>query len=525
MNLPKLFEDRMRNLLGEEEYKEYLKCYTKPHYGGLRVNSLKSTPEDFEKICPYSIKRIPWVKNGFYYDTGDQPSKHPYYYAGLYYIQEPSAMTPASLLPINKGDKVLDICAAPGGKSTELGAKLGGEGLLVSNDISNSRAKALLKNIELFGIRNALVVSEAPNKLAQYFPEYFDKILIDAPCSGEGMFRKSPAIMKNWEQYGVDYYNKLQKEIILFGASMLKPGGYMLYSTCTFSPEENEGTITYLLDQYPEFRVVNAIPDEQVQKDLGLSFEGFDFGKPEWVEGSEGREELKNCIRLWPHRIDGEGHFVTLLCKEKLNNQDIVVLKDDEIIPSEADTAFNYDEEHYGDGSGSKSFNKKKASKQKYTKDNAISKASMNNTSTLKKAVNTLSEEALEFIKELQCPIDYNQIVVRDERVYLLPEGLPNLNGLRVLRQGLLLGEMKKQRFEPSQALANSLKITEYNKIIRMSLDDPNVIRYLKCESINLNKDYSDGWYLVCVEEYPLGWLKITKNNVKNKYLPGWRWV
>lgn len=490
MNLPKLFEDRMRELLGEDEYQEYLQCYSKPHFGGLRANTLKSTPEEFEKICPYSMKRIPWVKNGYYYDTELQPSKHPYYYAGLYYIQEPSAMTPASLLPINPGDKVLDICAAPGGKSTELGAKLEGEGLLVSNDISNSRAKALLKNIELFGIRNALVVSEAPNKLAQYFPEYFDKILIDAPCSGEGMFRKSPAIMKNWEQYGVDYYNKLQKEIILFAASMLKPGGYMLYSTCTFSPEENEGTISYLMEQCPEFHVVNAIPDEKTQKELKLSYEGFDFGKPEWVNG---KEELKHCIRLWPHKINGEGHFVTLLYKDKTEN--------------------------IGDLADVKSADAKSLSNKQ------TSKVSYNNASNLKKSANAFSDETLEFIKQLKFPIDQNQLVVREDRVYLLPQGLPDLKGLRILRQGLLLGEMKKQRFEPSQALANALKITDYDKVIRFAVDDPIVIRYLKCESIELNQDYQDGWYLICVEQFPLGWVKIVKNNLKNKYLPGWRWV
>jgi NOL1/NOP2/sun family putative RNA methylase len=472
MNLPKLFEDRMRKLLGEE-YEEYLQCYSKPHFGGLRVNTMKITPEEFEKICPFSIKRIPWVKNGYYYDTEEQPSKHPYYYAGLYYIQEPSAMTPASLLPIERGDKVLDICAAPGGKSTELGARLNGEGLLVSNDISNSRAKALLKNIELFGIRNALIVSEAPNKLTEYFPEYFDKILIDAPCSGEGMFRKSPAIMKNWEQYGVDYYNKLQKEIILFAAKMLKPGGYMLYSTCTFSPEENEGTISFLMDQHPEFHVVNAIPDEQTRKELGLSYEGFDSGKPEWIGG---KEELKNCLRLWPHKINGEGHFVTLLHKE------------------------NKESGQYSDRVSS-------------------------GIITQGKSKNLLSDEALEFLKDLKFPVRQEQLVVREERVYLLPEGLPDLKGLRILRQGLLLGEMKKQRFEPSQALANALKPSDYDKIIRFQVNDPNVIRYLKCESIEPEGTYSDGWYLVCVEDFPLGWMKIAKDTYKNKYLPGWRWV
>jgi NOL1/NOP2/sun family putative RNA methylase len=468
MNLPKLFEDRMRTLLGEE-YEAYLQCYNKPHFGGLRVNTLKSTPEEFEKICPFSVNRIPWVWNGYYYDTQEQPSKHPYYYAGLYYIQEPSAMTPASLLPIEKGDKVLDICAAPGGKSTELGAKLGGEGLLVSNDISNSRAKALLKNIELFGIRNALVTSEAPNKLVDYFPEYFDKILIDAPCSGEGMFRKSPAIMKNWEQYGVDYYNKLQKEIIIFAARMLKPGGFMLYSTCTFSPEENEGTIAYLLEEYPEFEVVNAIPKEELQKELGISYEGFDYGKPEWVNG---KEELKHCIRLWPHKINGEGHFITLL--HKRNEGESNSVKD---IGSPA------------------------------------------------KPKNSLSDEAIEFFKQLKFPIKQEQLVVHEDRVYLLPEGLPNLKGLRILRQGLLLGEMKKQRFEPSQALASAMTISDYDKLIQLSVEDPNVIRYLKCEAIELEGDYEDGWYLVCVENHPLGWIKVAKNNFKNKYLPGWRWM
>ncbi len=474
MNLPKLFEDRMKKLLGDE-YEEFLQCYTKPHFGGLRVNTQKITPEEFEKICPFSIKRIPWVWNGYYYDLSEQPSKHPYYYAGLYYIQEPSAMTPASLLPISKGDKVLDICAAPGGKSTELGAKLCGEGLLVSNDISNSRAKALLKNIELFGIKNALILSEAPNKLVQYFPEYFDKILIDAPCSGEGMFRKSPAIMKNWEQYGVDYYNKLQKEIILFAARMLKPGGYMLYSTCTFSPEENEGTISYLLEQYPEFNVVNSIPDEKLQKELGISYEGFGHGKPEWVDGIQGKEELKNCLRLWPHKMNGEGHFVTLLHKSS-------------------------DGENVRENTSYRS-------------------------STQGKPKNNLSEEALDFIKTLKIPIRQELLEVREDRLYLLPEGLPSLKGLRILRQGLLLGEMKKQRFEPSQALASSFTIEDYDKIIRFQADDPNVIRYLKCESIEPEGNYSDGWYLVCVENYPLGWLKVAKNNYKNKYLPGWRWV
>jgi NOL1/NOP2/sun family putative RNA methylase len=488
MNLPRLFEDRMRRLLGEE-YEEYLQCYSQPHYGGVRVNTLKLSPEEFEKLCPFPIQRIPWIRNGYYYDSKEQPARHPYYYAGLYYIQEPSAMTPASLLPINPGDKVLDICAAPGGKSTELGARLSGEGLLVSNDISNSRAKALLKNIELFGIRNALVLSEAPNKLYDYFPEYFDKILIDAPCSGEGMFRKSPVIMKNWEQYGVEYYHKLQKEIILFAARMLKPGGLMLYSTCTFSPEENEGTIAYLLEQFPEFHVVNAIPSEEEQKRLGISYEGFDFGKPEWLEGlsqdAPYREELKHCIRLWPHKIKGEGHFIALLQKGE--------------------------------------------SKDKSYTDTGNRVIDMGGRASLK-AAKGISDEAKDFfgglkLNGLREEEFFDRLEVREDRIYLKPVGLPDTRGLRILRQGLLLGEMKKQRFEPAQALASALSSSEYHKQINLSGSSPEAIRYLKCEGIEPEGKLSEGWQLVCVDGYPLGWGKLAKGSFKNKYLPGWRWM
>ena len=194
MNLPIAFEEKMKALLGEE-YEDYLRCYEEPRHYGLRVNTKKISVEEFLKIAPWPLEPVPWIPNGFYYDGSVyQPAKHPYYFAGLYYLQEPSAMTPASRLPVEPGDKVLDVCAAPGGKATELGAKLGGKGVLIANDISNSRARGLLKNLELFGIGNMMVVSEEPGKLIEFFPEYFDKILIDAPCSGEGMFRKEKTL-------------------------------------------------------------------------------------------------------------------------------------------------------------------------------------------------------------------------------------------------------------------------------------------------------------------------------------------
>jgi NOL1/NOP2/sun family putative RNA methylase len=469
MKLPELFEDRMKELL-KDEYEDYLMCFEEKHYSGLRVNTLKITSEEFEKICPFKIERIPWVENGYYYDAdNEQPARHPYYYAGLYYIQEPSAMTPANLLPISPGDRVLDLCAAPGGKSTELAAKLKGEGILVANDISNSRAKALLKNIELYGVKNAVVLSEDSAKLVNYFEGYFDKILIDAPCSGEGMFRKSPAIMKNWEQNGVDYYSNLQKEIILQAAKMLKPGGKMLYSTCTFSKEENEGTIAFLLEECKDFRILN--PLELKGKQNNVSYTGFDFGRPELADGLEA---VNNSIRLWPHKIHGEGHFICLLEKE--------------VSP-----------------------NNSKFNKEMYPFDKDIRKK--------------LSSEAISFLDSLKIDIDYNRMELREDRLYLLPEGLPRLKGLRIMRQGLLLGEMKKNRFEPSQALACVLKAEEYMKLIEFKENNSDVIKYLKCETIQACSEFEDGYHLVCVDSHPLGWGKLSGTTLKNKYFPGWRWM
>ena len=305
MELPKIFSEKMKTLLGEE-FDDFLASYEDDRLYGLRVNTLKISCEEFEKICPFEIRKIPWIPNGYYYSGDVSPAKHPYYHAGLYYIQEPSAMTPASRLDIEEGDAVLDLCAAPGGKATELGAKLNGTGVLVANDISNSRAKALLKNIELFGIRNPFVVNEPPYVLVDHFEGFFEKILLDAPCSGEGMFRKDPVVMKNYESTGVEYYAKLQREIVGPAVRMLKPGGRMLYSTCTFSPEEDEMTVQYVLDNYPEMKLVEM-----------EGYEGFATGRPEWAPGSDGscNEELKKCVRIWPHKMTGEGHFLALLEK------------------------------------------------------------------------------------------------------------------------------------------------------------------------------------------------------------------
>ena len=224
------FLERMKSLLGEE-YPLFLKSFEAPRTFGLRVNTDKITCEEFERIVPFPVTPIPWIKNGYFYEEESRPSRCPLYQAGLYYLQEPSAMTPASRIPVTPGEYVLDMCAAPGGKATALGAALKGEGLLIANDISTSRARALLRNIELFGIPNVFVANEPPEKLARTFPEFFHKIILDAPCSGEGMFRKEEALSLDWTPEKSDELSEIQRELLLNGFDMLRPGGLLLYST------------------------------------------------------------------------------------------------------------------------------------------------------------------------------------------------------------------------------------------------------------------------------------------------------
>ena len=458
MEFPVSFTEKMKNIL-QDEYEDFLKGYDRTRHYGLRVNRTKLTAEQFEKMAMYDLEPVPWIDNAFEYEDSVSPAKHPYYFAGMYYLQEPSAMTPANLLPIEPGDRVLDLCAAPGGKATELGAKLNHTGLLVANDISNSRAKALLKNIELFGIPNVLVTSEPPEKLAEKFPAFFDKILIDAPCSGEGMFRKNPGMMKDWETYGPKHYSGLQQSIVPHAIRMLRPGGMLLYSTCTFSPEENEGSVKFMLDLDPDLEVV----------EISNRYEGFAPGRPELIE--DGTEDLKNCVRIWPHKMNGEGHFIALLRKK--DRGDAV---------------------------------EKKIKPRK------------------EKALPALLEE---FMKDCSYPVNGSDIEIQEDRVYLMPEGIKGIKGLRFLRSGLLLGTLTKDRFEPSQAFAMVLKKEQYKAVIDLSCLDHRVIRYLKGETIEVDDlplKRQKGWQLVCVDGFPLGWGKLVNGSLRNKYLPGWRW-
>lgn len=467
MGLPTEFLDRMRHLLGDE-YEAYLKSFEQESFQGIRVNTEKINVRDFAEMVPFSLRRVSWTENGFYYEMKDKVTKHPYYYAGLYYVQEPSAMIPASRLPVEEGDFVLDLCAAPGGKATELGARLQGKGMLLANDISSSRAKGLLKNLELFGIKNIYVTSESSKKLKKAYPEYFDKVLIDAPCSGEGMFRRDTVMVKDWIAKGPEYYMPIQRELLLDAADMLKPGGMLLYSTCTFSVKENEENIAFLLENRRDMQLV----------------------RPKWNENfSDGKKQgYEDCIRIFPHRAEGEGHFAALLMKRP---GEACITEKDGLLKHKGTAIWEQD---IGE----------QVQKGKYPAD---------------------CPELAEFLKQISKRLT-GSLARQKERLYLLPPDTGIKPQVRYLRTGLYLGDIRKKRFEPSQALAMCLKAEEFSNSISFAAEDGRVLRYLKGETLDLcGTGWSGykGWALVCVDGYGLGWAKAANGMLKNKYYAGWR--
>lgn len=468
-DLPQSFLDSMNEILGED-YEAFLAGFDGQRQYGLRVNTLKMNLDDFERIAPFHLKKVPWISNGYFYEAEDAPAKHPFYSAGLYYLQEPSAMTPASRLKVQPGERVLDLCAAPGGKATELGAALQGEGLLVANDINTARARALLRNLELFGISNSFVTNEPPHVLAERFPEFFHKIMVDAPCSGEGMFRKNPAVVDSWQEKGPEYFSKLQREIIVQAADMLLPGGIMFYSTCTFSPLENEKTITHLLKERPDMEV---IPMED--------YEGFAEGLTSY-RGEVFDESCKLCRRIWPHKMSGEGHFMALLHKKNGVQQQV---------------------------------------------QQTVSQSSIwwEKCKGLNKEQKAAAED---FFSHVNIAYDEKRIDVRGDNLYYLPAPKYDGRGLHFLRNGLFMGEFKKKRFEPSQPFALALHAQDFDQVLDFPADDERLSRYLRGETLDVSdliagEKKRKGWQLVMVAGHPLGFGKLVNNNLKNKYPAGWR--
>ena len=478
--LPQDFLDRMSDMLGEE-YPAFLESYDAPRHKALRVNTLKADRARFIKdalaahvATEETLLPVPWAESGFYYGAEDAPGRHPYHEAGVYYIQEPSAMAPAEFLmrPVDgqefcEDERILDLCAAPGGKSTQIAARMQGRGILVCNEIHPARAKILSENIERMGIVNAMVTNETPQRLAEQFPGYFTRILVDAPCSGEGMFRKNEDACGEWSLSNVELCARRQDEILDCAAEMLAPGGRLLYSTCTFAPAENEGSVSRFLLRHPEFYIEPLTP-----------VNGMRGGVPEWRE--KPLPELSGTIRLWPHCLAGEGHYLASLRREGG-------------VP-----------------------------------DAAVACRNMQESGISERDCRTPGRgcvEYFDFLKEALTEEAAGRFTGKylrfGEQLYLIPRGMPAVKGLKVLRPGLHLGTVKKNRFEPSHALALALLPEEARHTVLLPSDGRRIRAYLNGETFPCEGE--KGWYLVTVDGYGAGWGKLAGGIMKNHYPRGLR--
>lgn len=451
--LPEAFLKRMKQML-KGEYELFLESYQRPETLSLRVNLLKGSAQKLSEQTDFLLGEVPWAEGGFYYREDARPGKHPYHEAGAYYIQEASAMAPAAVLGACPGEKVLDLCAAPGGKSTQIASSMKGEGLLVCNEIHPARAKILSENIERMGIRNSLVVSHEPAVLSERFPEFFDRILVDAPCSGEGMFRKSQQARQEWSLETVKGCARRQADILDQAALMVRRGGRMVYSTCTFSKEENEETVLAFLERHPEFEPETALPYFMTSED-------------EHLYRIEGERYLPGSMRFLPHRVKGEGHFLSCLHKK----EDTYIKKGRAFCEME-----------------------KGIRQREY------------------KSFGEFQEEYLKAALKGSC-------IKFGEQLYLLPEGTPPLKGLKVLRPGLHLGSVRKERFEPSHALALYLNPQKVGYRYEISLREAE--KYLRGETFPAEGE--KGWYLITTGGYSLGWGKLSGGIMKNHYPKGLR--
>lgn len=477
MNLPIEFEKKMKAFLGNE-WDDFLYSYDNNRFQALRFNTLKvQSPEERMRILKVlgisSDKRVSWANEAYYFDENVRPGKHPYHEMGLYYIQEPSAMSAAALLAPKPGMRVLDLCAAPGGKSTQLATYLGDSGLLVSNEINTQRSRILSQNIERMGIKNAIVTNEDSFVLASHFPGFFNAIQVDAPCSGEGMFRKLPEAIEQWSMENVAICAARQKEILDNAAVMLKPGGVIVYSTCTFSKEENEDVIEYFLERHPDFTL----------------------------------EEME---RFWPHKVDGEGHFVAKLVRRGSVNE------------LGADYDVCEDSCNKVEDTGLKADRKTKKNKNSKNRKNETKPAlTKENMKLLSEFLDeTISEDVAAWIKN-------SRLVMFGEQLYRLPDMEVDIKGLKVQRAGLHIGEFKKQRFEPSHSLALALKLNDAKNLVKLTCDNPQTIGFFNGQSVVLSDEQTaeckKGWALVCVDGYTAGWGKVNGTQVKNHYPKGLR--
>lgn len=444
MELPKEFCSRMKTMLGNE-YDSFINSYNTSNERGIRINSMKC--ENMQKIAnELSLyDKVDWCRSGWYAD-GSVSGNHPYHAAGIIYFQEPSAMCAAEGLPLYEGAKILDLCAAPGGKTTHIAARMNNKGLLVSNEIIKKRASILSENVERMGFSNTIVTNEPPSVLSERFNSFFDGIIVDAPCSGEGMFKKEPKAVEEWSVEHSLSCAVRQKNILDDAYKMLKPGGYIMYSTCTFSLDENENVVKYMIEKYN--MEIHDIPCLSMLSPGIGNFPG-----------------IEKCRRVFPHKHRGEGHFAALLKK------------------SESDTACTVPAK------------KKKSGKKDFLLDQAI-------------------ELYRDFeSKNLKLRLE-GSFVLFGENLYLLPEQI-DIDKLRVMRCGLHLGIIKRGRFEPAHALSHALNSENYINTVDFNIDSPELKKYMLGDVLNGSKN---GWCVITVNGYPVGWGKCSGGTIKNHY-------
>lgn len=569
--LPEAFLERMQGMLGEE-YEEFLESFQREQYHALRLNALKkgldgrSAAELFgvQESCGlpegdhgeasgagnawrFELSRVPWAENGYYYGAGHQPGRHPFHAAGVYYIQEPSAMAPVELLGVQPGERVLDLCAAPGGKSTQIAAKLKGRGFLLCNEIHPARAKVLSENIERMGVVNACVTNETPAHLAEVFPMYFHRILVDAPCSGEGMFRKNSEACEEWSPENVHMCAARQDEILDCAAEMLCPGGRLVYSTCTFAPEEDEGSVSRFLQRHPEFELLPADSMEREKERLGLKgCDGVSAYAEIPVSGLEG------TLRMAPHRIKGEGHFAAVLQKKGSLPEGVrrsaagghvkgIAEKELGEFPQFCRENLRYGgwaapcgcstaEKEPGLGSGMPAekepgLGSGMSAEEEPGLESGMSAEKEPGLGSVLSAEQPEGGPAMSVMELLEAAAGgvpgAPRYIRFGENIYLVPADMPGLKGLKVLRPGLHLGGLKKNRFEPSHALALAISPREAVHLWNMKADSPEAAAYLSGQTFPAEGE--KGWYLICVDGFGIGWGKLAGGIMKNHYPRGLR--
>lgn len=460
--LPEPFLDRMRRLLGRE-FDPFCQALQQPPTQAIRVNTLKVSVEEFQRLSPFPLEPVPWCPEGFYVPDDAEPGKHPYHAAGLYYVQEPTAMAVGVVADPQPWEWVADLAAAPGGKATHLLALMQDRGFLLANDIHRRRATVLALNLERWGARVFVIGNAEVHHLQPNFPEAFDTVLVDAPCSGEGMFRKDPTAVQEWRPGVVSGCARRQDRILDSVAPLVKPGGVLVYATCTFAPEENEGTVARFLRAHPEFSL------EPVE-----NLPGAASGRPDWLPPDlAGNLPLHYTARFWPHQVRGEGHFIALMVKE------------------------GYYRPRYP-------LNLPPPRRPK---------------GMPRKAWELYAAWCQETLTEMPRVAG---LVLEGENLYACPINPGRLEGLRVLRPGLWLGQVKETRFLPDHALAMWLKPERVRRRLDLSLDDPRLYAYLRGEQ--LEEQGEEGWLLVTVEGFPLGWGRRVRGIIKNRYPQRLRW-